>query len=53
MNHFATPDFWHHYRHLPDPIRALADKNFALLRENRHHPSLRCHHFQCFLTAKN
>ena len=41
MNHFATPDFWHCYRQLPDAIRELADKNFALLRADPTHPSLR------------
>ena len=32
MSHFATPDFWYCYRNLPEQVRALADKNFALLR---------------------
>lgn len=41
MNHFATPEFWNHYRRLPDPVRDLADKNFKLLRADPHHPSLR------------
>ncbi len=41
MNHFADPDFRFHYRHLPTDIRALADKNFALLKTNPRHPSLR------------
>lgn len=41
MSHFATPDFWYCYRHLPAAVRELADKNFALLRHNPHHPSLR------------
>ena len=41
MNHFATPSFWFHYRHLPDEIRELADKCFELLRTNTAHPSLR------------
>ena len=41
MNHFAIPEFWFHYRQLPDEIRALADKNFELLRTNPRHPSLR------------
>ena len=38
MNHFADPDFWFHYRQLPDDIRPLADKNFALLKAD---PSIR------------
>ena len=41
MKHFATPEFWAHYRALPAEIQQLADKNFALLRQNSQHPSLR------------
>ncbi len=41
MNHFATPDFWYHYRHLPDEIRDLADNKFQLLKQDPRHPSLR------------
>ena len=41
MNHFADPDFWFHYRQLPETIRALADKNFALLKSDPRHPSVR------------
>ena len=41
VKHFASPDFWYHYRLLPENIRAVADKNFALLKENARHPSLR------------
>lgn len=41
VNHFATPDFWYCYRRLPKDIRELADKNFALLRQDPHYPSLR------------
>jgi mRNA-degrading endonuclease RelE of RelBE toxin-antitoxin system len=41
MRHFASPRFWQAYEELPEPIRALADKNYALLKENPRHPSLR------------
>ncbi len=41
VNHFATPEFWYHYRQLPDEVRDLADKNFALLQHDPQHPSLR------------
>ena len=41
MKHFASPDFWFHYRKLPDAIRQLADKNFSLLKHDSRHPSLR------------
>lgn len=40
MKHFASPKFWKCYDDLPTGIRDLADKNFALLKENRLHPSL-------------
>ena len=41
MRHFASPAFWQAYAKLPDPVRALADKNYALLKENPQHPSLK------------
>jgi hypothetical protein len=40
MRHFASPAFWQAYAKLPENIRALADKNYALLKENSQHPSL-------------
>ena len=40
MKHFASSAFWRAYHNLPDPIRALADKNFALLKADPLHPSL-------------
>ena len=41
MNHFADPDFWFHYRQLPDDIREIADKNFSLLKADPRHSSVR------------
>ena len=41
MRHWASTDFWYAYRGLPAPIRELADKNFALLKNDPRHPSLR------------
>lgn len=41
MTHFATPEFWFHYRKLTVEIRNLADKNFAILKDDPNHPSLR------------
>ena len=41
MIHYASPQFWALYRALPAPIRDLADKNYALLKANPRHPSLR------------
>ena len=40
MSHFASSAFWEAYDGLPIPIRELADKKFALLKENPDHPSL-------------
>jgi len=41
MRHFASPDFWDAYRKLPVTVRELADKNYALLKADPQHPSLR------------
>ena len=40
MRHFASPAFWDAYEKLPGAVRELADKNFALLKRDPHHPSL-------------
>ena len=40
MKHFASPSFWQAYAKLPQNVRALADKNYALLNSNTRHPSL-------------
>ena len=52
VNHFATPDFWRCYRHMPEEVRELADKNFALLRQDPHHPSLRLKKVGSFWSAR-
>jgi hypothetical protein len=40
VRHFASHAFWEAYARLPENIRGLADKNYALLKENSRHPSL-------------
>jgi hypothetical protein len=40
VRHFASPSFWECYKKLPENIRALADKNYALLKQNPRHSSL-------------
>ena len=40
MIHRANPDFWKDYHALSADIRASANKQFGLLKENPHHPSL-------------
>jgi hypothetical protein len=39
--HHASPEFWEFYRALPESVRSIADRNFAMLKENPRHPSLR------------
>ena len=41
MSHFASPAFWEAYGKLPAAVRDLADKNYALLKREPQHPSLR------------
>ena len=36
----TLPSFWDGYANLPKDIQRRADKQFALLIENPHHPSL-------------
>jgi len=52
VNHFASPDFWFHFRQLPPEIRDLADKNFELLKQNLRHPSLRLKKVGVFYSAR-
>jgi hypothetical protein len=52
MNHFSSPNFCYYYRQLSEGIRELADKNFALLREDPHHPSLRLRKIGTYWSAR-
>ncbi len=40
MRHYASPAFWQAYERLPQRVRELADKNYALLKEKPENPSL-------------
>ncbi len=40
MKHFASPSFWVCYKNIPRQIQELADRNFALIKEDPKHPSL-------------
>jgi hypothetical protein len=40
MRHLASRAFWQAYEKLPEQVRVLADKNYALLKTNPQHPSL-------------
>jgi len=52
VRHSATSRFWASYEALPAEVRALADKNFELLRLNRHHPSLQFKQVGKFWSAR-
>ena len=41
MNHHTTADFWGCYARLPEAVQRVADRHYALLRQNPRHPSLR------------
>lgn len=40
MRHLASRSFWAAYIKLPPNIRALAEKNYNLLKNDAQHPSL-------------
>lgn len=40
MKHHTSSRFWASYGALPEEVRSLADKNYALLKTNSKHPSL-------------
>lgn len=52
MRHFASPKFWDAYQLLPEQARDLADKNYALLKENPQHPSLQLKKVGRFWSAR-
>jgi len=52
VKHFASPAFWSAYRGLPENIRALADKNFALLKSDHRHPSLHFKHVGRYFSVR-
>jgi hypothetical protein len=40
LKHVASAKFWALYAALPVEVRSITDKNYALLKDNPHHPSL-------------
>jgi hypothetical protein len=48
MKHFASPQFWDHYYRLPKEMQQLADKDYALLKQDPSHPSLHLKHIGRF-----
>jgi hypothetical protein len=39
VRHLASGAFWEAYQKLPAQVRELADKNYALLKQDSQHPS--------------
>jgi hypothetical protein len=40
MKHHTSSSFWACYENLPIKIRNVANKNFQLIKQDLHHPSL-------------
>jgi hypothetical protein len=40
LKHFTSSHFWALYGELPQEVRELADKSYAMLKANPRHPSL-------------
>jgi hypothetical protein len=40
LKHFASLDFWYHYRALPAEVQQFADRCFELMKANLRHPSI-------------
>ncbi len=52
MRHLASPAFWEAYEGLPDHVRAVADRQFAILKEDPRHPSLHFKRIGRFWSAR-
>jgi hypothetical protein len=52
LTHYAAPSFWRRYHQLPEQVRALADKQFQLLKANPQHPSLHFKRVGRFYSAR-
>lgn len=52
MKHYASSRFWSCYGRSPEHIRALADKNAALLKSDSMHPSLHFKRIGDFRSAR-
>jgi len=52
LTHHAAPSFWRCYDALPEAVRELADKQFALLKDDPRHPSLHLKRVGRFRSAR-
>lgn len=48
MRSATTPEFWQHYRRLPEQVRQLAQEGYRLWRDDPRHPGL---HFKRLRTS--
>ena len=48
----CQPQFWQHYARLPEEVRLVADKNYALLKQDPRHPSLHFRQIGRFWTVR-
>jgi hypothetical protein len=52
MRHLASLEFCEAYEGLPENVRALAEKSFALLKQNPRHPSLQFKRVGAYWSAR-
>jgi hypothetical protein len=52
VKHFASLNFWYHYRRLPIEIQKLADKNFEIYKAHPENPNLRFKKVGVFWSAR-
>jgi hypothetical protein len=52
LNHFATSEYWFHYRRLTPELRELAHAKFQLLKSDPRHPSLRLKRIGVFWSVR-
>jgi len=52
LKHFASPDFWYHYRALPVEVQRLADRCFVLMNADSRHPSIHLKRVGQFWSAR-
>jgi hypothetical protein len=52
LKHFASPEFWGLYKALPQSVQELADRNFALLKNDSYHPSLHLKKAGCYWSVR-
>jgi hypothetical protein len=52
LKHYASAEFWHYYRQLPDDARRLANQKFEVLKADPRHSSVRLKKIGQFWSAR-